>query len=331
MEETKEMLSLIVRAENGVLVQNNFEEFKESSLALIRSGNKDLVTDQDFADAKKTIKDCSLAETRVANAIQSFEHSPEVATLKNALAEFGDEARKTRLALEKKVKEEELKRKNTLVQDGLDKILGVKNSSPAGHGYIIDADLVRNAVKGKSSKSSMEEAINKVVTAEIGKINDLTERYMINMDAIGKNEESYHGLFPDKKAICLQSPESVILIIDSRINKFKLDKKEKEEREAAALKAKEEPEAAAKLAEENRLAERKTEEVFNAAPQTIIEPPPVAIPTSKFTLPPSGGFSEIPQKTKEQFYRLTVVVLTEDLPGMIKTLNNTLGVHQVIQ
>ena len=199
MEETKEMLSLIVRAENGILVANNFDEFKESALALIRSGNKDLVTDQDFADAKKTIKDCSLAETRVAGAIQSFEHSADVAKLVKALGEFGNEARMTRLSLEKKVKEEELKRKNNLVQDGLNKILDVKNSSPAGHGYLLDTNLVKDAIKGKSSKSSMEEAINNVVTAEIGKINDLKERYMINMDAIGRNEESYPGLFPDKK------------------------------------------------------------------------------------------------------------------------------------
>ena len=128
-------------------------------------------------------------------------------------------------------------------------------------------------------------------------------------------------------------PESVVLIVDSRINKFKLDQKEKEEREAAALRAREERAAAARLAEENRLAEEKTREVLNTVAQKISEPTPAdkEIPASKFTLPPSGGFSAPPKTVKTDFYRLTVVVLTDNLPSMIKTLNETLGVHQVIQ
>ena len=52
----------------GQVTASNLAEFKETALSAIRSVNRTLITDQDFADADKAIKWCADVESRLAAA-----------------------------------------------------------------------------------------------------------------------------------------------------------------------------------------------------------------------------------------------------------------------
>lgn len=100
--ETLPALHVEVR---GQVIASNLTAFRERAMAVIGNINTDPRTDEDFADAEKTVKWCKEVETRISGAKQNaLGQTCDIDALFRALDEVSEFARKTRLTLEKQVK-----------------------------------------------------------------------------------------------------------------------------------------------------------------------------------------------------------------------------------
>jgi predicted phage-related endonuclease len=96
----------------GAVTASNLAEFKETALGSIRGVNRELTTDQHFADAELAVKWCGEVETRIKAAKDhALSQTATIDALFRTLDEVSAEARKVRLDLEKLVtrRKEEIK------------------------------------------------------------------------------------------------------------------------------------------------------------------------------------------------------------------------------
>ena len=102
-----EMLPALRVEVRGQVVASNLDDFRAHAMAVIGSINTNLQTDEDFANAEKTVKWCKEVETRISGAKQNaLAQTGDIDSLFRALDEVSEFARKTRLNLEKQVKAE---------------------------------------------------------------------------------------------------------------------------------------------------------------------------------------------------------------------------------
>jgi predicted phage-related endonuclease len=114
--ETLPALHVVLK---GEVSASNLEEFKAIALAAIRSVNRDLKTDQDFADSAKARKWCEDIESRVAAAKEhALSQTASIDLLFRTMDEVSAEAREVRLALEKLEKARKESRKEEIVFGG---------------------------------------------------------------------------------------------------------------------------------------------------------------------------------------------------------------------
>ena len=229
------MNDLVIKI-TGTVQDSNFGEWKEAALSEIKSANKTLVTDDDFAEAEETVKKCKKAEITIANAKQSALHQTvDISKLFTDLDELSAELAKTRLALEKQIKNEKEQRKNKVVRDGIEsiditfrKILGINTDLSS----VLRPDYTRfeQAVKGKKSIMSMIDAVTGEVEAEERRLAAVVAEAKKNLQEIALVEPEYPGLFPDKVNLATKTTGEVVAIIAQRITSFKLAEKEKAER-----------------------------------------------------------------------------------------------------
>ena len=102
-----EMLPALRVEVRGQVVASNLADFRAHAMAVIGSINTNLQTDEDFANAEKTVKWCKEVESRISGAKQNaLAQTGDIDALFRALDEVSEFARKTRLNLEKQVKAE---------------------------------------------------------------------------------------------------------------------------------------------------------------------------------------------------------------------------------
>ena len=266
--ESKELILKVT----GEVQASNINEFNEKALAYIADINTNLVTDQDFAEAKQITKSCKIIEDRIENALQAAVMSMEtVAEVRRIAGKLQIKLRETRLDLDKKVKSEEAKRKSEITSGAIERVNKHLKNSKVQHAFSVDSIAINGAIKNKRSLAKMQEAVDEAAVSQIFAIDELETLYLKNLATIQKTDKEYPGLFPDYKRIAISPTEVVEAQIDARVNKFKFDQQEKErkEKEAAEIKAKKE-------AEEKRLVETATKmteaPVFNEPP-VFGEPP----------------------------------------------------------
>lgn len=89
----------------GAVTASNLAEFKHTALAAIRSVNRDLKTDADFADADKAAKWCADVEARLKAAKEhALSQTASIDELFKALDDIAAESKAVRLDLDKLVK-----------------------------------------------------------------------------------------------------------------------------------------------------------------------------------------------------------------------------------
>lgn len=100
-----EMLPALHVEVRGQVIASNLTAFRERALAVIGNINTNPSTDEEFADAEKTVKWCKEVETSISGAKQNaLGQTGDIDALFRALDEVSEFARKTRLTLEKAVK-----------------------------------------------------------------------------------------------------------------------------------------------------------------------------------------------------------------------------------
>ncbi|PWF25021.1 YqaJ viral recombinase family protein [Corticimicrobacter populi] len=216
----------------GMVTASNLREFKNHALAVIGSINRNLVTDQDFADAEKAVKWCGEVESRLAAAKQhALSQTASIDELFRTLDEISGEARATRLEVDKLVKAQKDVRRS--------EILTAAQHALANHVATLNKRIVPAvlpaldvnfalAMKGKRTITTLQDAADSELAKGKIQANDLADKITANLSTI--RATGYAFLFADIATLAHKAPDDLQLLIAARIDTHEKD-------EAARLEA----------------------------------------------------------------------------------------------
>ena len=205
----------------GTVTASNLAEFKATALGAIRSVNRDLQTDQHFADAEKAVKWCGEVESRLEAAKQhALSQTASIDALFRTIDEISAEARRVRLDLDKlvarrktEVKEEAVSR----ARQALDLHIGVVNAEIAP--MRLQPVLVdwAGTIKGRRSMASMQDALD--TTLANAKIQADTQARGIrsNLDVFKQRAPGFEFLFADLGQLVHKAKDDFTLVVQTRI------------------------------------------------------------------------------------------------------------------
>lgn len=241
----------------GKVTASNLVEFKETALAAIRSVNRELKTDQDFADAAKAVKWCSDIETRLEAAKQhALSQTASIDALFRAMDDIGAEARRVRLDLDKLVT-----RRKTEVKE--EAVVTVRNAL-AAHYQALNAELApamlqlpivdwAGAIKGLRSFDSMQEALDTLLAKSKISADAAARTVRTNQATFKRTAAGFEFLFPDLAQLLLKQPDDFQAVLVARHAAHQQAELDRQEAERARIRAEEEQRNLAARQKQDRL------------------------------------------------------------------------------
>lgn len=258
-----ETLPALLIEVTGKVTASNLVEFKETALAAIRSVNRELKTDQDFANATKAVKWCSDIEVRLEAAKQhALSQTASIDALFKAMDDIGVEARSVRLELEKLVT-----RRKTEVKD--EAVVKVRNAL-AAHYAALNAELApaflsapltdfAGAIKGLRSFDSMQEALDTMLAKAKISADTAARSIRTNQAAFKDQATGFEFLFADVSQLVHKAPEDFGAVVRARIAEHKQAEAARLEAERERVRAEEAQRLQAERQRQERLdADRKS-------------------------------------------------------------------------
>lgn len=219
----------------GMVTASNLAQWKEAAIAVFQGISTDLQTDQDFADAERTVKWCGDIEDQLKAAkAHALGQTASIDELFRTIDAIGAEARAKRLELDKLVKHRKESIRAEIVQAGVAAVRAHFDAINATLGrYRIDPPQsltldLGAAIKGKKSIASMRDAVDAAAAAAKIEASQRAERVRANMAILDQHAE-YRHLFADAVALVHgKAPDDLANLVASRI-------REHQAREAARL------------------------------------------------------------------------------------------------
>ena len=208
---------------SGQVTVSNLDAYKERAIAVFDGINKDLKTDQDFADAETTVKWCNGIESKLAaTKAHALEQMPTIDELFKTIDHLSEVARTTRLDLEKLVKAQKQNRKNEIATTARESFEKHMQALCAGLGgpYMphVRCDI-QGAMKSKRTIASLEDSADTEVARAKIEASEIAERIRANLALIDSAEHS--ELFADKATLVQKDVEFVQMTIKSRETEHK--------------------------------------------------------------------------------------------------------------
>jgi len=235
----------------GMVTASNLAEWKEQAIAVFQGISTELVTDQDFADAEKTVKWCGDIEDQLKAAKQhALSQTESIDLLFRTIDAIAEEARSKRLALEKRVKTRKDERRteigNTARRAVQQHVLAI-NETLGEHAIPMPATLVADiaeAMKGKRSFTSMQEAVDTVAANAKVDASQSAERIRGNIRVMEMEVGTHAALFPDRVQLCFtKSAEDLRNLIAARIGQHQLAEQARLDAEREQIRKQEEERA----------------------------------------------------------------------------------------
>ena len=249
--KTMESLPALFVMVEGRVTETNLGPWKETALKSIRSVNRELSSDQDFATASNMLKWCETVEENCDTAREyTLSQTTSIADALKALDDVQAEARTCRLELKKLVDKRKAERKSEIVGDAVadfHKHTADLNATLAPYRLpVIAADFAAQTAR-KSSFDSMQSAVNTEL-ARVKVAATMAADAMRENIARVKAEPDFAFLFNDADRLIAMDGVAVEAIIQNRIVAHKAKKAAEEEATRARISAeeKEKAEAAAR-------------------------------------------------------------------------------------
>lgn len=227
----------------GAVTYSNLDDFKAHALATIGGIKTDLQSDQDFADAEKTVKWLKDVEERLRNAKQrALEQTESIDAVFRAVDDIMASAASTRLKLDKLVKSEKETRKLEIVlaaQAELDEYVAKLQVRANRMMPKVNGDF-GGVIRGLKSLDSMRDKVNTALAMKKIEANEVADRIGHNVKSLTWKANDWRHLFPDLERVCAKEAEDFAALLASRIAAHK------EAEEMAKAKAEE----AARIAQE---------------------------------------------------------------------------------
>lgn len=221
----------------GAVTASNLAEFKATALGAIRSVNRSLSTDQDFADAEKAVKWCADVESRIAAAKEhALSQTASIDALFKALDDISVESKRVRLDLDKLVTRRKVEVREeaiTRARAALDAHIATLNAeiAPMRIGAIA-ADFA-GAIKGKRSLASMQDALDGLlVTTKIAAENE-ARAIRANVATFQAAAAGFESLFADLGQLVHKAADDFGAVLQARLATHKAAEAAKEEKRKA--------------------------------------------------------------------------------------------------
>lgn len=245
--ETLPALSIQV---TGMVTASNLAEFKENALAVLGSINRELQSDEDFANAEKTVTWCKGVEERIeATKQQVLGQTADIDAVFRTMDDVAAETRKIRLELDKLVAKRKEERRteigNAARRAVIEHVQGI-NETLGAHAVPMPATLVADlqaAIKGKRSFSSMQDAVDAVATNAKITASQAADRIRANIAILAEHLD-YATLFADRVQLCAsKAPEDLRNLVAARISQHQQAEQERLNAEREKIRKEEEARA----------------------------------------------------------------------------------------
>lgn len=233
----------------GAVTASNLAEFKETALAAIRSVNRELTTDQHFADAERAVKWCEDVEGRLKAAKEhALSQTATIDALFKTMDDIAAEARRVRLDLDKLVTRRKAEVKDEAVakaRRALDAHIADLNGEIAPMRLQPVAADFAGAIKGKRSIDSMQDALDTTLAAAKIAADTAARAIRVNVAHFNTHAAGFETLFADLRQIVHKAADDFATLVQARIDTHKAAEARREaERKAAAQRAEDERVAA---------------------------------------------------------------------------------------
>lgn len=219
----------------GMVTSSNLTAYKAHALAVIDSINRDLVTDQDFANAEKAVKWCKDVEGRLAAAKDhALSQTTSIDELFRTIDEISEETRRTRLELDKLVKAQKENRrmeiKRTVETELADHIYKINQSLKVVSITPVYGDFI-GSMKGKKTIASLQDAASAELARVKIEVNAQADMIRTNLASYEEHAKGFEFLFFDLQTIINKSNDDFCALIRLRISDHKEAEKVKLEQE----------------------------------------------------------------------------------------------------
>ena len=290
----------------GQVTASNLGEFKATALAAIRSVNRTLKTDQDFADADKAVKWCADVEDRVKGAKErALAQTADIEALFRTLDDIAKEAREVRLDLDKLVtrrKSEVRDQAVTAARQALDLHIACVNAEIAPMRLLPVAADFAGSIKGKRSVASMQDALDTTLAAAKITADTMGRAIRANVATFKAKADGLEFLFADLGQLVHKAADDFGTLVDARIATHRAAEAEKArkaaEAEAARIAAAEQrarEQEAARIAAEQAEAARVAAAALAQAAAPAVAPHAALVQTAAEPVNVAGPASTAPQ------------------------------------
>ena len=255
-ETQNDLLPALMIEVSGIVKHSNLDAFRAAALERIGAVNRDLRTDQDFAQAEQAVKWCSDIESRLSTAkAAALAQTAGIDQLFRAIDDISAEARKVRLELSKLVTMRKDEVKGEICASAIAALREYVATLSQSVGITVPAvpvDLAQ-AIKGRRTVAGLQDAVSVELGRAVYAAGALAERMTANLREMSRRPEC--GLFPDRAALAVRHPGEVLAIIDERVAAREAEEKRKEQERQAAEQRRLEAERARIRAEEQARAD----------------------------------------------------------------------------
>lgn len=203
----------------GAVTASNLSEFKEHAMAVFAGINRNLTTDQEFADAEKAVKWAKEVEQRLSAAKEhALSQTASIDQLFKTIDDISAEARRMRLELDKLVTNRKEAIRGEIVAAGQDQFRAHidKLNDSLGRKLmpLIPADF-GGVVKGKRTVESLRDAVDTELARVKIEASDIAHRIAQNLRVLESADMDI--LFPDVATIVLKAPDDFQALVNSRV------------------------------------------------------------------------------------------------------------------
>jgi len=232
-EAVKSLPALVIQVE-GKVIASNLAKFEDEANSFISSINESLTTDEEFANAKATVKYLGQVEKDIESALNAAISQMEtVDDMKRSVELVKDQCRTKRLKLDKLVKSEEATIKRRIVADA--------NVEASKHKQSLESETVpiilnlnpadfAGAMKNKKTLKSLHDAVDTELAKFKIEADEVAKDIRQKLAWIRSEADDYKFLFADLQHIIYKPIDDFKLLVESRINDHKQNEKVKEEK-----------------------------------------------------------------------------------------------------
>jgi hypothetical protein len=178
---------------SGKIQNNNLDAWKETVISRINNTNMNLISDRDFVDASDDVKYFKNAEAAIKEAkVKAIEQTEEIQLLFSKLDEYAEQARQTRLNLERQIRSKKQEIKAGLVSNAMQEVHDYIAEKPEiytslDNSKYLQKHIYESVIKGKSTINSVQISLEGLVNSyktEIDYDSDLAKRNYAIIEAV---------------------------------------------------------------------------------------------------------------------------------------------------